>query len=435
MPDADPTSESPRRRDRPTPSHMPHIRPPPRRPQPPPAPTGCGDARSRTGRPGGPCSRAPPALPGPRSSPADHADFVQPAQFYGAARPRDRLVECRSLGQLVQVGLTHLSCHRHREQGLDHELDALLIGDQKAAQPFSHCCQGRSRNPDCLVQRVDKRTVRSDRKVATHFGVAPHGDPEHVTRAQHRIPQDPRLGRSGRDGNQEQSGNDPPGAEARPTFHFFTRHHRPPCCERGNSVAKTVLARMRERCCCGAATDGRGCRASLEAWHMPPVTRERRPAGVLNALSKAAFACLWCFVFVLPWDVYAELPVVGSIPRLVGIVASTVGVLYICARRRVRPLSWFHALTLLFVLWAAVSTLWSIDTEATRTRLLTYVQLAVLVWLIWEIAWSPQRTRALLGAYVLGVAVASVATIRDYLSGEHAAGYAGRFYALSINPN
>ena len=56
---------------------------------------------------------------------------------------------------------------------------------------------------------------------------------------------------------------------------------------------------------------------------------------MLNALSKAAFACLWCFVFVLPWDVYAELPVVGSIPRLVGIVASTVGALYICARRRV----------------------------------------------------------------------------------------------------
>src|SRR5207249_3256334 len=99
--------------------------------------------------------------------------------------------------------------------------------------------------------------------------------------------------------------------------------------------------------------------------------RGGRP-GVLNALSKAASACLWCFVFVLPWDVYAELPVVGSIPRLVGIVASTVGVLYIGARRRVRPLSWFHLLTFLFVLWAAVSTLWSIDTEATRTRLLTY---------------------------------------------------------------
>src|SRR5436190_9675149 len=168
---------------------------------------------------------------------------------------------------------------------------------------------------------------------------------------------------------------------------------------------------------------------------MPMVRSERRASRVLNGLSKAAFACLWCFVFVLPWDMYADLPVVGSIPRLVGIVASAVGVLYIVARRRVRPLSWFHVLTLLFVLWALVSTRWSIDTEATRTRLLTYLQLTVLVWLIWEIAWSPQRTRALLGAYVLGVAVAAVATMRDYLSGVHAAGYAGRFNALSVNPN
>jgi O-antigen ligase len=165
------------------------------------------------------------------------------------------------------------------------------------------------------------------------------------------------------------------------------------------------------------------------------VTKERRPVGVLTPLSKAAFACLWCFVLVLPWDVYAELPVVGSIPRLAGIVASAVGVLYIVARRRVRPLSWFHGSALLFVFWAAISMLWSIDQDATRTRLMTYLQLALLVWLIWEIAWSPQRTRALVGAYVLGVSVAAIATVRDYVSGVHAAGYEGRFNALSVNPN
>src|SRR5205807_2517734 len=55
--------------------------------------------------------------------------------------------------------------------------------------------------------------------------------------------------------------------------------------------------------------------------------------------------------------------------------------------------------------------------------------------LIWEIAWSPQRTRALLAAYVLGVAVAAIAIVGDYLSGVHAAGYEGRFNALSVNPN
>ena len=152
-------------------------------------------------------------------------------------------------------------------------------------------------------------------------------------------------------------------------------------------------------------------------------------------MNRVAFWTLWCFVAVLPWDMYSDMPVVGSIPRLVGIVASGVGVLCILARRRVRPLSWFHVFMLLFVIWAGVSTLWSIDPATTLTRLMTYVQLALLVWLIWEIAPSPAHTRALLGAYVLGVSVAALATIRDYLSGVHALGYAGRFTGLSVNPN
>ena len=112
---------------------------------------------------------------------------------------------------------------------------------------------------------------------------------------------------------------------------------------------------------------------------------------MLNQLSKAAFTCLWCFILVVPWDALTDLPIVGSLPRLVGIVASAVGGLYILARGRVRPLSWFHVLAVLFVLWTGASTFWSIDPEATRTRFLTYLQLVVLVWLIWEIGWSPER--------------------------------------------
>ena len=153
-------------------------------------------------------------------------------------------------------------------------------------------------------------------------------------------------------------------------------------------------------------------------------------------MSKAAFWSLWCFVFVLPWDVLTNLPVVGSIPRLVGLAASAVGVLYILARWRVRPLSWFHVFAVLFVLWAGATSLWSVDPEATQTVFLTYLQLLVLVWLISEIAWSPARQRALFQAYVLGAGVAAVLTIHDYLSGVFALDtVAGRFAALNQDPN
>src|SRR2546430_9498499 len=150
-------------------------------------------------------------------------------------------------------------------------------------------------------------------------------------------------------------------------------------------------------------------------------------------MSNAAFRLLWCFVFVLAWDSFSGVPVFGSIPRLVGFGVSAFSVLYIVARRRIRPLSWFHAFAVLFVLWAGVSSFWSIDPEATRTRFLTYLQLLVLVWLIWEVAWSPERQGALLQAYVLGVSVAAVVTVHGYVWGVPVE--EGRFSALSFNPN
>lgn len=159
-----------------------------------------------------------------------------------------------------------------------------------------------------------------------------------------------------------------------------------------------------------------------------------KPATPVN---KIAFFLLWCFIFVLPWDVFSYMPVLGSIPRLVGLAASAAGIVHILARGRVRPLSSFLVFAGLFVIWAGATTFWSIDPDATRARFLTYLQLAVLVWLIWEIAWSPERQRALLEAYVLGASVAAAATVYNYVSGAgfSLGGDGARFAALQQDPN
>jgi O-antigen ligase len=152
-------------------------------------------------------------------------------------------------------------------------------------------------------------------------------------------------------------------------------------------------------------------------------------------MSRVAFALLWCFVFVIPWEEIVRLPGLGSLPRLVGLLASAVGVLYVLGRGSFRRLSWFHVLAALFVLWAGIGAFWSIDPEATRVRVLTYVQLAVLAWLIWELAWSPQRQRALFEAYVVGATVGAAAIIRNYLSGVAIDQTAARFSGFNANPN
>ena len=161
----------------------------------------------------------------------------------------------------------------------------------------------------------------------------------------------------------------------------------------------------------------------------------------MQLVTRAAVFFLWCFVFSLPWDVVIDLPALGSIPRIVGLVASAVGIVYIVARRRFRELTWFHVFAVLFVLWSGVTSFWSIDPAATWTRFITYIQLVVMVWLIWEVAWTSERRRGLLQAYVLGAGAAALATIQNYLSGvAHAGkvtaeGQGYRFAGLNQDPN
>jgi O-antigen ligase len=149
----------------------------------------------------------------------------------------------------------------------------------------------------------------------------------------------------------------------------------------------------------------------------------------------AAFALLWCFVFAVPWEEVVHIPVIGSMPRLIGVAACAAGVLYVVARGGVRPPSGFHILAVSFLLWAGTTILWSIDPAATGRRVLTYVQQVVWVWLIWQLAWSARHRRALLGAYVLGASLAALSTVRNYVTGVSLDVQAARFAGLNANPN
>src|SRR2546425_5295427 len=147
-------------------------------------------------------------------------------------------------------------------------------------------------------------------------------------------------------------------------------------------ASRWPVARANCRRCCGPATryrhhrEMRGAPKQLHACR--PATARAMP--VPWAMSKAAFWTLWCFVLVLPWENVIVIPVLGSIPRIVGLVASAVGVVHILAQRRVRPLAWFHLFAVLFVVWGGGGAFWSIDPGGTRAGVLTYLQPFGPVW-------------------------------------------------------
>jgi O-antigen ligase len=80
-----------------------------------------------------------------------------------------------------------------------------------------------------------------------------------------------------------------------------------------------------------------------------------------------------------------------------------------------------HFMLALFAVSAAATYLWSLYPEGTLTQTLTYFQLLVLAWLIWELCPSDREQQGLLRAYVFGTFVSGLDTIIRFLSHEQSA--------------
>lgn len=141
----------------------------------------------------------------------------------------------------------------------------------------------------------------------------------------------------------------------------------------------------------------------------------------LSVLGKLAFASLWLLVFAIPWEDAITIPGLGTSARLVGIVAAGLGVLAIIESGRVRRPAPGHVLMGLFVLLAAVSYLWSLYPEGTSVQIVQYIQLFLMVWLIWELAPKVAGQTKLMQAYVFGTFVSGIDTVYLFLTHRESA--------------
>lgn len=152
-----------------------------------------------------------------------------------------------------------------------------------------------------------------------------------------------------------------------------------------------------------------------------------------SAVGKLAFTFLWLLVFAMPWEDAVTLPGFGTGTRLIGVPALALGVVAIVERGRIRRPAPGHVIMILFVLWTAVSYLWSADPEETLVAASSYRQLLMMVWLIWELSSRLREQILLLNAYVLGTFVSGVDTAYEFLS-HHESAYQ-RYTGSGLNPN
>jgi O-antigen ligase len=135
------------------------------------------------------------------------------------------------------------------------------------------------------------------------------------------------------------------------------------------------------------------------------------------ALDQIAFGCMWALILAIPWE--GNTTIGGLvISRWLGVLVVLVAGIRWVVRGRLRRLTPLHYVMAAFVLWAGLTLVWSAAPDMTLSRLGSYAQLFVLVWLIWELAPEEKRWAALLRAYSLGAAIASINTIRNLLGAD-----------------
>lgn len=133
-------------------------------------------------------------------------------------------------------------------------------------------------------------------------------------------------------------------------------------------------------------------------------------------------------IFTVPWELAVDLPGIGTISRVVGLALLACWLFTILVAGQVRRPTPFHLVVFLFVLWNAASLFWSVDRSTTLDRLITYAQLFVLLFVLWDLLTTPAALAASLQAYVLGGYVSAFSVFYSYY-------YATDFYGCAECPD
>ena len=126
------------------------------------------------------------------------------------------------------------------------------------------------------------------------------------------------------------------------------------------------------------------------------------------------------FVFTVPWENAIKLGELGRVSKPLGLATAVVWAGSVLLRRRVREPDAFQKAYFLFVVWSGLTFYWSIDTGATASTFLTYAQLLVLLFIIWDLCDSESAIETALQAYVLGAYITSFSIVLEFLSAPEA---------------
>jgi len=157
----------------------------------------------------------------------------------------------------------------------------------------------------------------------------------------------------------------------------------------------------------------------------------------------AAYIAVWLFVLVIPFDRMflddlfgIDVPI--TVTQVVGVFTLLTAITATLFEARLRRFDRSHLYVYLFIIWACLSCLWSQDPESALGRAITYLQLAVMVWMMTQYGQTREEQRGLMLAYVCGSSFVAIQLLIGYALGGTAFSveiFPGRFTSMGYNPN
>ena len=133
-------------------------------------------------------------------------------------------------------------------------------------------------------------------------------------------------------------------------------------------------------------------------------------------LRALAYWLALAFIFMVPWEAAVHVGSFGRLTKALGLTVGVVWVILVVERGRMRPLLSLHGAFFVFLAWSAVTVAWSLDPQHTVGASLTYLQVLVLLMMMWDLFDTDDSIVAGLQAYVLGAYIAAASVIANFVT-------------------
>ena len=140
-------------------------------------------------------------------------------------------------------------------------------------------------------------------------------------------------------------------------------------------------------------------------------------------------------IFMIPWEGMIRFPGVGTATKLIGFVVAGFWLATVIITGQLRKPRPFHLAVYIFVLWNAASVFWSADPGRTFNFVLTWVQLGLLVFILWDLFTTRTILYAGLQSYIFGEYLAVGSAIANFFSGNAFYTNYERFSSGDTNPD